>query len=98
MGTRKSTKEPVASFGWEQVLGWRLRRQWLDRRASGDEVLQVASDIRGLHAQVLSSAELTLWARIDGLKAGELGRLLNFRVSRDKRQDEFDLFERGSGF
>ena len=76
MATRKSTMQPVARLGWEQVLGWRLRRQWLDRRASVEEVLQVASDIRGLHAQVLSSAELTLWARIDGLKAGELGRLL----------------------
>jgi len=30
-------------------------------------MLDVVADIAGLHAQVLSSAELTLWARVEGL-------------------------------
>jgi len=32
------------------------------------ETLQVASRICGLHAQLMSAAELTLWARVDGLE------------------------------
>jgi len=31
-------------------------------------VLDVASDLCGVHAQVMSSAELTLWARVEGLE------------------------------
>jgi uncharacterized protein YcaQ len=37
-------------------------------RASPSDLVRVASDIGGLHAQVMSSAELSLWARIDGLE------------------------------
>ena len=33
-------------------------------------------DITGLHAQLMSSAELTLWARLDGLEPGAVGRAL----------------------
>ena len=32
----------------------------------------MASDLCGLHAQVLSSAELSLWARVDGLRRSDL--------------------------
>jgi len=41
----------------------------LDRRALRDEALGVVREICGLHAQVMSSAELTLWARVEELKA-----------------------------
>jgi Winged helix DNA-binding domain len=58
----------VASLTWDSVLAWRLARQHLAER-SGDP-LGVVSDIAGLHAQVFSSAELTLWARVEGLSAG----------------------------
>ncbi|MDA0161900.1 winged helix DNA-binding domain-containing protein [Solirubrobacter ginsenosidimutans] len=47
---------------WESVLAWRVARQHLARRST--DPLQVISDICGLHAQVLSSAQLTLWARV----------------------------------
>jgi hypothetical protein len=47
---------------WESVLAWRMERQHLTRPAS--DALAVVSDICGLHAQVLSSAQLTLWARM----------------------------------
>jgi hypothetical protein len=52
---------------WDQVLGWRLRRHHLDQRAPGANALEVVAEIAGLHAQIMSSAELTLWARVDGL-------------------------------
>ena len=48
---------------WESVLAWRVERQHLARRAT--DALAVASELCGLHAQVLSSAQLTLWARMD---------------------------------
>jgi hypothetical protein len=48
---------------WESVLAWRVERQHLARRAT--DALAVASDLCGLHAQVLSSAQLTLWARME---------------------------------
>ena len=55
---------------WPGVLAWRLRRQHLDRRATQGETLGVVQQICGLHAQVMSSAELTLWARVDDLERG----------------------------
>jgi uncharacterized protein YcaQ len=39
-------------------------------------MLDVVSDLCGLHAQVMSSAALTLWARVDGLQAGDLAKAL----------------------
>ena len=45
------------------MLAWRMRRQHLVERAT--DALTVVSDICGLHAQVLSSAQLTLWARME---------------------------------
>ena len=39
-------------------------------------MLAVASRLCGLHAQVLSSAELTVWARVEGLERGEVQRAL----------------------
>ena len=61
---------------WDAVLAWRLRRQHLAARRPAKDALRVISDIAGLHAQVFSSAELTLWARVDGLRAGWLERAL----------------------
>ena len=66
----------MTSLTWDAVLAWRLRRQHLAERAGGERALDVISDIAGLHAQVLSSAELTLWARVDGLERGWVERAL----------------------
>jgi hypothetical protein len=59
---------PNAQLTWPGVLAWRLTRQRLDRRAPRDEALSVVREICGLHAQVMSSAELTLWARVEDLE------------------------------
>jgi Winged helix DNA-binding domain len=56
------------SLTWESVLAWRVARQHLAARA--DDPLRVVSEIAGLHAQIASSAELTLWARVEGLRPG----------------------------
>ena len=61
---------------WKQVAAWRVRRQHLDRRLPAGRMLAVASRLCGLHAQVLSSAELTAWARVENLKRGTVARAL----------------------
>jgi hypothetical protein len=52
---------------WRRALAWRLNRHHLVNRAAPADMLDVVVAIGGLHAQVMSSAELSLWARIDGL-------------------------------
>jgi hypothetical protein len=67
VGTTKIAEAPVATLSWDQVLAWRLRRQFLETQAPNEQALAVAAAIGGLHAQVMSSAELTLWARVENL-------------------------------
>ena len=52
---------------WDDVAAWRARRHGLHERAPASAMLDVAGDLCGVHAQVMSSAELTLWARVDDL-------------------------------
>ena len=73
----ESMAEPgLRGVSWEQVLAFRLSRQHLTRRAGRNAILEVAADVCGLHAQVMSSAELTLWARMDGLRPEDVAHLL----------------------
>lgn len=67
---------PLARLTWKQVLAWRVRRQHLDERAPRKALLKVVGDLCGLHAQVMSSAELTLWARVEGLEAEDVHQAL----------------------
>jgi hypothetical protein len=60
---KRSTVIRLAGVKWDSVLAWRVERQHLARRAK--DPLAVISDICGLHAQVLSSAQLTLAARVE---------------------------------
>lgn len=66
----------VASLAWPKVLAWRLTRQCLGRRATPEEALGVVSQICGLHAQLMSSAELTLWARVEDLEPDAVQKAL----------------------
>lgn len=61
---------------WEEVTAWRMRRQFLDERVPAERMLEVASRLCGLHAQLTSSAELTLWARVEGLEPDAVSRAL----------------------
>ena len=53
---------------WKQAAAWRARRHHLDRRVPRSALLDVVAELGGVHAQVLSSAELSLWARIEDLE------------------------------
>lgn len=66
----------VPSLVWEQVLAWRMQRQHLARRAPRDQMLDVVGDICGLHAQLMSSAEIALWARVEDLGPEAVQRAL----------------------
>jgi hypothetical protein len=63
-------------ISWSQAAAWRMRQHYLDRRAPSTSLLKVASRLCGLHAQLLSSAELSAWARIANLDRSALRRAL----------------------
>jgi hypothetical protein len=86
-------------MNWESVLAWRVQRQHLARRAT--DALAITSDLCGLHAQVMSSAQLTLWARMDDppdvedllFKRGELVKTWSQRGTLHLlRTDELPLY------
>jgi hypothetical protein len=52
---------------WSQIFAWRAARHGLASRAPAREALAVAGRVAGLHAQLMSSAELSLSARVDAL-------------------------------
>ena len=61
------------------AVGDRLARSASVARGSArreTRALDVVRDVTGLHAQLMSSAELTLWARVDGLERGAVERAL----------------------
>jgi hypothetical protein len=66
----------VARLGWDQVIAWRTARHHLDERVPATAMLEVVSGLCGLHAQIMSSAELSLWARVEGLEPGAVQRSL----------------------
>ncbi len=61
---------------WPQVNAWRLAQQQLVTRAKPDELLDVVARLGGVQAQLMSAAELALWARIDKLTLPDIQRLL----------------------
>jgi len=63
-------------LGWEEARALRLERHQLHRRAPRGSELRVAGRICGLHAQLLSSAALSLWARVEGASLEAFQRAL----------------------
>lgn len=61
---------------WEQVTAWRLSKHHLLARATQGHLLDVTTALGGLHAQVMSSAELIAWARVDGLAPDDVRKAL----------------------
>ena len=71
----------MTAVSLDRVRAFRLARQHLDRRASQGGLLEVVGALFGVHAQLASSAELALWARIDGLRREEVREALEERRS-----------------
>src|SRR5262249_19688062 len=66
----------MLKLSWTRAAAWRIQRHHLHRRAPVGKMLDVARRLCGLHAQVMSSAELTLWARVEDLKRGTVQRAI----------------------
>jgi hypothetical protein len=75
-GRAVRSEPPALRLGWDQVAAWRLRRHHLAHRAPRERTLEVVAEIAGLHAQVMSSAELTLCARVADLEPDAVRRAL----------------------
>ncbi len=73
---------------WEQVTAWRLSRHHLLERAPKERLLDVVTDLGGLHAQVMSSAELIAWARVEGIRPEDVRRALWEERTLVKEQSE----------
>jgi hypothetical protein len=65
----------VETVTWAQVLGWRMRRQFLDPVSGGGPV-EVARRLAGVQAQVASAAELTVALRQAEPRRGAVAQAL----------------------
>jgi hypothetical protein len=57
----------MKSLTWPQVNAWRLSQHCLSPRLNRQDFLQAVTRTGGIQAQVMSAAELAIWARVDGL-------------------------------
>ena len=64
------------ALNWPAVMAWRVQRHGLGRRLAAERWKEVVRRVCGLHAQVASSADLTLWARVEDLTRHELDTAL----------------------
>jgi Winged helix DNA-binding domain len=54
------------------VRTWRLAQQRLLQRVQNARLLEVVRDVGGIHAQIQSSAELQVWARVNGVSRDDV--------------------------
>ncbi len=57
----------MKALTWEQVNAWRLSQQGLSHRWTSADFLQAVRQTMGIHAQVMSAAEMAIAARVDAL-------------------------------
>jgi len=60
----------------DRIYARRLARNHLDEAASSDSLLDVVRDVLGVHAQLMTAAELQLSARVEGVTRATVPRLL----------------------
>jgi hypothetical protein len=75
---RVPAPEPVAHLSWDQVLAFRLQRQFLEPRTAKN-VVEVTRRLCGVQAQVTSAAAMAIAVRRPAPKAGELDRAIRAR-------------------
>src|SRR3954466_425429 len=66
----------MISLTWEQVHAWRLEQHLLATRLGQRNFVRAAEHVLGVQAQVMSAAELSLGARVEGLKRADVQRAL----------------------
>src|SRR5258706_10640507 len=65
VGAKKATS--MKALKWRQVHAWRVAQHGLSPRFRRRDFLKAVRRTGGIQAQVMSAAELALWARVDGL-------------------------------
>lgn len=64
--------DAVTEIAAAQVRAFRLARQHLADRLPAERLADVVAAVGGIQAQVMSAAELALWARSEGLSPGQV--------------------------
>ena len=77
----RTTGAPGLTTTWQEVLALRLARHHLVDRAPAAALVDVVGQMVGLHAQVMSSAELQAAVRVDGLRPDDVRDALADRRS-----------------
>src|SRR2546427_1592135 len=72
----KVSTEEAPSISRDRVAAFRLHRHHLASRAPASALVQVAGDMGGAQAQVLSAAQMSLWTRTRGLRAKDVEKAL----------------------
>lgn len=62
----------MISLSWRQVNAWRLSQHYLLQRADRKQLLEVVTRIGGVQAQLMSAAEWSLGARVEGLAPADV--------------------------
>src|SRR3989442_11791121 len=75
MTSRKPVIDPFP-VSPNQVSAFRLSRHHLIDRVPASGLVQVAGDMGGAQAQLLSAAQISLWARTRGLRASDVEEAL----------------------
>jgi uncharacterized protein YcaQ len=66
----------MQQLSWQQVNTWRLAQQQLLERAEPVHLLEVVTRLGGVQAQLMSAAELALWARVKAITPAAVQKLL----------------------
>jgi hypothetical protein len=67
MPSRTTPAVPAATLTWPQVSAFRLKAQYLSKRAPKRNWERVVSALGAAHGQLMSAAELSICARADGV-------------------------------
>ncbi|HET6595797.1 MAG TPA: winged helix DNA-binding domain-containing protein [Anaerolineales bacterium] len=77
MATPQHEPVPVT---WDQVAAFRLRRHHLAERAATKALVSVAGAMAGAQAQLLSAAQVSLWARVSDLEIADVEEAIRKRT------------------
>ncbi len=81
-GRPKGPTRPDAQFSvtWDQVAAFRLARHHLSQRAPTRALVAVVGDMTGAQAQLVSAAQISLWARVRDLRIAHAEAALDERL------------------
>lgn len=74
--TARATSTDALSVSPEQVAAFRLARHHLDTRAPASTLVEVAGDMVGAQAQVMSAAFMSLWTRTRDVRVDDVEKAL----------------------